>query len=286
MRDRRGREEQERRRRVAVDLVEDAHAVALDVALLVRVAGARLLARSRDDAHASRSARTSRRSRLNDDGSRACGKCPEPSSVTSSPPVASASAAPAACACDRVVVAVHDEHRAAHAPRELPRLARAPASRRGARRCSVSGVVSSPQPTQSSICFVECGSGKQLPEEELEEAAVVAQPVVAGCTSPSPRRCRARSSKGIDALGERLPPPDYAGPMKTAPATRSGCSAARISAARSAASEYADDDGALGRRSRRARRARPARTRARRTPRTRLGRSERPLPRPSNVTTR
>ena len=44
VRDRRRREEQERRRCVSVDLVEDAHAVALDEALLVGVAGAGLLA--------------------------------------------------------------------------------------------------------------------------------------------------------------------------------------------------------------------------------------------------
>ena len=55
VRDRRGREEQERRRRVPVDLVEDAHAVALDEALLVGVARTALLAGGGGDAHRSRS---------------------------------------------------------------------------------------------------------------------------------------------------------------------------------------------------------------------------------------
>ena len=93
VRDRRGREEHEGRRRVAVDLVEDAHAVALDVALLVRIAGARLLAFGCGDGHGSRS-RNEWRRRLKATGSRACGACPPPSTRTKSPPPCSASASP------------------------------------------------------------------------------------------------------------------------------------------------------------------------------------------------
>jgi hypothetical protein len=52
VRDRRGRIEEKRRRPVAVGLPEDADAVALDEALLVGVAGARLLALVREHAHA------------------------------------------------------------------------------------------------------------------------------------------------------------------------------------------------------------------------------------------
>jgi hypothetical protein len=59
---------------------------------------------------------------------------------------------------NRVLIAVQHEHGAVDFPRELPDLR----PRRGSRRppCppSVSGVVSSPQPTESSICFVEWGS--------------------------------------------------------------------------------------------------------------------------------
>ena len=98
VRDRRGREEQEGRRRVAVDLVEDPHAVALDVALRIRVAGARVIARvgATVTATPGQRARNSRSKRFTLTGSRAWGKCPEPSSVTNFTPVASASATPCA----------------------------------------------------------------------------------------------------------------------------------------------------------------------------------------------
>ena len=61
---------------------------------------------------------------------------------------------------------------------------------------SVSGSVSSAQPTQSSICLVECGSLNIWREEELEEAEVVLAASSGGCTSPSPRRCRAPPRSG------------------------------------------------------------------------------------------
>ena len=96
VRDRRGRKEQERRLRVAVGLPEDADAVPLDVALLIGIDGAALLAACGVEDHGSRST-NSWTSRLTATGSRACGKCPEPRSVTSWPPVASASARPRAC---------------------------------------------------------------------------------------------------------------------------------------------------------------------------------------------
>ena len=47
------------------------------------------------------------------------------------------------------------------------------------------GADSSAHSRQSSICFVECGSEKTLAEEELEEAAVVAAPVVAVVPRPA-----------------------------------------------------------------------------------------------------
>ena len=64
-------EEQERRRRVAVDLVEDPNAVARSyVALFVGIAGARLLSRFRCDDHGRLLLMKSRRSRLTLTGSR------------------------------------------------------------------------------------------------------------------------------------------------------------------------------------------------------------------------
>ena len=77
MGDRRGREEHERRRRVAVDLVEDADAVAFDVPLLVRVLGARLLVRTDENAHLDLRgsvSTNSRRIKLTWTGSRAWGR--------------------------------------------------------------------------------------------------------------------------------------------------------------------------------------------------------------------
>src|SRR5688572_29296103 len=94
--DRPRRQEQDRRLAGSVDLVEDAHAVTLDVALLVRVAGARLLALVRCDDHASLSP-NSRRMLLTTTGSRTCGACPEPSSRTRSARACSASARPRVC---------------------------------------------------------------------------------------------------------------------------------------------------------------------------------------------
>ncbi len=49
----------------------------------------------------------------------------------------------------------------------------------------VCGVVSSAQPMQSSICLLEWGSVKALREEELQEAQVVARPVVAVVLGPA-----------------------------------------------------------------------------------------------------
>ena len=85
------------------------------------------------------------------------------------PPVASASAA-AGAARERVLVAVDDEHRTANAPAELPEVVfpigrPMPASWSDERL----RVVSSAQPTPSSIGFVECGSVKHCADEELEE---------------------------------------------------------------------------------------------------------------------
>ena len=114
-----------------------------------RVAGLRAVAGAleRDELAARRARRVPRRARSGDDPGR-----PSP--------------------CD-------DEHRArdprAQLEHLLPRqrLRRRAASRSASRRPS-----RAPHPTQSSICFVECGSVKHLREEELDEARVVAPPVV------------------------------------------------------------------------------------------------------------
>ena len=92
-------------------------------------------------------------------GWRAWGPWPPPSRVTSGAPMQLGQARRRGVGCDRVVVAVDDQHRAAH--RGAERLAAVPSAGDGPRctvRISVSGVVSSPQPTASSRCLVECGS--------------------------------------------------------------------------------------------------------------------------------
>jgi hypothetical protein len=90
-------------------------------------------------------------------GSRACGPCPAPSSSTSLPFVAAASAFAARRGADRILVAVHHEHRTAHALAQRQQLVAVRLGRKH-RRDQRLGSVSRPQPTQSSICFVECGS--------------------------------------------------------------------------------------------------------------------------------
>ena len=153
---------------------------------------------------------------------------------------------------------------------------------------SVSGVVSSPHATQSSICFVECGSRKTSREEELEEVAVVAQPVVAVVLRPALVGRRARSSKPTRARSRRR---DQARDRADRSANDAGdalgvrrpraCSARSAAAARCPATH-----GATRRRPRRARRPRRRRTRARRTRRRRAGGPTARCRAPSKVTTR
>ena len=163
---------------------------------------------------AARAQTKSRSSRLTFTGSRACGAWPEPSSVTSSPPVSSASAAPAPAGGPR------PRRRGSRAPGS-GRARRAPARspRRIVPPCvaiSVSGSVSSPQPTQSSICLVECGSVKHCAKKNSRNRGSRAASS-GGCTWPSPRRCRAprrtrsRPCRGVWAAS------GTAGPMKTTP---------------------------------------------------------------------
>ena len=160
--------------------------------------------------------------------------------------------------------------------------------RDAARTCatSVSAVVSSPQPTASSIGFVECGSVNICAMKNSTKSAVVAQPVVLVVLRPALVGVELVVAVGYTVAPQaRSPPPTSApAPMKTAASTRSGCSAARSSAALRAERE-ADDHRLL----------RPRRIQHREgvgcelalVVRLRLrGRSERPLPRPSKVTTR
>ena len=160
--------------------------------------------------------------------------------MTSSPPVASASAIPRPRARDRVVGALDHEHRAADAAAELAHgllVEASPPLRRDerlGRRLEA--------PADAVLDRLRrVRLGEHLREEELEEAAVVAQPVVAVVLRPAlvgvellvPRVARAARASGS--------PSGTAGQMKTAPSTRSGCSAAS-SSARCAPSESETSD--------------------------------------------
>ena len=138
------------------------------------------------DAAAGGGQMNSRSSRLSLTGSRAFGRWPAPSSVTSAPPVASASASP--CVSGRTrsrspwMTSIGHRTRS-HIAREV--LVARPG--RGPRvvSASVSGVVSSAQPTQSSICLVECGSLKHLAKKNSRKPEVVPLPVVAVVLGPA-----------------------------------------------------------------------------------------------------
>ena len=111
---------------------------------------------------------------------------------------------------------------------ELPRLPRRRTSRvelRGDRASRASS--RAPSRRQSSICFVECGSRRSARRRTRGSRGSRATSS-GGCTSPTlvgvePRPPR-RRSPAPQRLGQRR-----GGPMKIAPATRSGCSAARMS---------------------------------------------------------
>ena len=152
-------------------------------------------------------------------------------------------------------------------------------------RRMTSGLVSRPQPTPSSICLVECGSVNVSREEEVEESRPVAQPVLAIPLGPSCSRPRFLVEL-VRALLLGPAPRSAADRARSArrPLTRSGYSAARSRSSPRAAPGH---DDRLRPRPRDP--APPARRRRwpagrRRAPR--RGRSERPFPRRSNVTTR
>ena len=146
----------------------------------------------------------SRSSRLTFTGSRACGPWPAPSSVTSSPPVALGQRGALGVRADQVLVAVDHEHGAARrGPRCRANSSRAAQAQRG-RRVGQRLGVGLERPADAVLDLLgRVRLGEHLREEELEEAAVVLAASSGGCTSPSPRRCRAppRSARRSRAPG-------------------------------------------------------------------------------------
>ena len=227
----------------------------------------------------------SRSSRFTFTGSRAFGMWPAPSSVTSAPPVASASASTLRERPDQVAVAVDHEHRAAgrartsrakSSPRGHADPARGVGQRLGRRLERPADAVLD---LLGRVRLVEA-----LGEEELEEVGVVPLPVVAvvlrpplvgverlvervhvalGMARGEPRpRGRCRRSRRPARGGRRRGSSPTARRTTGRPASRARSSVASMTASASAANSSVLFASA------------PA------------GRSERPLPRPSNVTTR
>ncbi len=99
-------------------------------------------------------------------GSRACGRCPAPSSSSRSPPVSSATRSPRAHGWQRSSLPVDGQHGAAD-PRRRASVSSRLTDDSGPSSCSsiVSAPISIAQPTQSSRCLVECGSGSSSPKK-------------------------------------------------------------------------------------------------------------------------
>ena len=133
---------------------------------------------------------------------------------------------------DAVAVAVDREHRAADAGSSASACSRVISPAGESFVCSsTERPASRPQPTQSSICFSEWGSGNISRNEELDEAREVPSPRGAGEARPAlvgargPRRRDARPT-----TGGRATAPARSGASAITPATRSGFSAAVNSA--------------------------------------------------------
>ena len=221
---------------------------------------------------------------------RRAGTCPEPSSTTSSPPVELGERdAPRRAAEIRSSVAVDHEHRAAHAPAvarsrsaAIGRDARRPRRRGSCRRRSRAPSRRSPRSASSSAA-----RGSISPKKNSRKPRQSRQPVVPVVLRPAlvgvelARRRRSAGARGPAASSTAAPgaiatmPLDplrmlggelHASPTphRTSPATHGRSVAGRVEHRQ----RVGDVLGVV--------RTRPASS----------GRSERPLPRPSNVTTR
>ena len=140
-------------------------------------------------------------------------------------------AAPIVGRADLVVGAV-DDHAPGTAPARTaaraasPRRRAGPAARRWCRPASAAAISEAPADAVLDL-LGRVRLVEHLAEEEAEEVVVAAlEPVVLGCTSPSPRWCRAaRRTRAARAPGS-APANPQDGAMATSPLTRSGCSAA------------------------------------------------------------
>ena len=103
-------------------------------------------------------------------GSRASGPWPPPPMVTNEPPVTSARAAPAAwgrMASSSPWMTSTGQRTRSHTDRKV---SSPQASSPRSVSISVAASISSPHPTQSSICFVECGSVNIRPKKNSRKS--------------------------------------------------------------------------------------------------------------------
>ena len=229
----------------------------------------------------------SRSSRLTLTGSRTWGAWPEPSSSTSRPPVCSARAIPrvtGGCASSSPwMTSTGQRTRAASSAASSGFMTAAPSWVRDQR---LGGRCPAPSRRASSIGLVECGSVNILREEELEEVLVVLEPVVLVVLGPAlvgvepssgvhgplghAARRRPRQLRG-DEHDPPRPARDGSRPSSSASVRAHRDSATRTARSVPVASITARASAANS---------------ARRYASGSVGRSERPLPRPSKVSTR
>ena len=212
-------------------------------------------------------------------GSRTCGACPEPSNGTRPPPCP-ARAAPRLTETVASSSPWITRTGQRDTPRELLRLSGNEWVLRG--REQRLGVGLEPPADGVLDRLGRMRLREQVRDEELDEAVVVAEPVVSYCASPSPHRCRARSSQWSSFRSGTGSPPPGKLDRRRRRLDSLGMVGREEQAALSAQREPHDDRAlGLGRVHHGERVGRELGSP--RTPRP-LGRSERPLPRPSNVT--
>ena len=117
---------------------------------------------------------------------------------------------PAACGPDRVLVAVDDEHRARGLARSTARKHVVVAAMQATRRVGQRAGLDLEAPADAVLDLLgRVRLGEHPPEEELEEALVVALPVVPVVLGPALGRCRAAPRTGArgarDAPGPAAP---------------------------------------------------------------------------------
>ena len=241
--------------------------------------------RSPSSSRRSRRRMKSRSSRLTFTGSRAWGRWPDPSRTASDPFASSRAAHPIRHGRTCVVAAVDHQDRTVDPGQQRPHVRLVPEPRRQLGRDERRGVRLEPPADGVLVRLRRVRLGQALREEELEEVLVVLDPVVAVELPPAvvrlarllerPARARTRFGRGQrhgrSDEGDPLDPLGMLGRQEQRPF---------------GAPRQRDQDRALAWRSRPSPRAHPRRTPPPGTPRGRAGRSERPLPRPSNVITR